>query len=121
MLYILVAEVLGCNIRASNSIEGFRIPGGPLFKLVQYADDTICFVHDLFSLQKLLVLTNTYGSGTGAKLNLSKTEIMWLGRYANRADKPLRLKWVNKMKILGVSFGDDADNDNWDKSMLEAY
>ena len=46
---------------------------------------------------------------------------MWLGRYANRADKPLRLKWVNKMKILGVSFGDDADNDNWDKSMLEAY
>ena len=118
LLYILVAEVLGCNIRASNSIEGFRLPGGPLFKLVQYADDTTCFVHDLFSLQKLLDLTNTYGSGTGAKLNLSKTEVMWLGKYANRADKPLGLNCVNKMKILGVSFGDDADNDNWNKRVL---
>ena len=33
LLYILVAEVLGCNMRTCNNIEGFRIPGGSLFKL----------------------------------------------------------------------------------------
>ena len=115
LLYILVAEVLGCNIRACNNVEGFRIPGGSPFKLTQYADDTTCFVHDLFSLQKLLDLTDKYGRGTGAKLNVSKTEAMWLGSHTGRVDKPLGLKWVTTMKVLGVYFGDNAVNANWDK------
>ena len=110
-----MAEVLGCNIRACDPIEGFRIPGGPIFKLTQYADDTNCIVHDTFSLQKLLVLTDEYGRGSGAKLNVAKTEAMWLGANVNRADQPFGLKWVNKMKILGAFFGDSADNSNWNK------
>ena len=92
-----------------------RIPGGSPFKLTQYADDTTCFVHDLFSLQKRLDLTDKYGRGTGAKLNVSKTEAMWLGSHTGRVDKPLGLKWVKTMKVLGVYFGDNAVNANWDK------
>ena len=110
--------MLGCNIRACTCIEGFRIPGGPLFKLTQYADDTTCIVHDTYSLRKLLDLTDHYGLGTGAKLNVSKTEAMWLGSNVNRTDKPFDLRWVNKMKILGAFFGDNANSANWDKRVL---
>ena len=58
LLYILCAEVLACNIRADTSIKGFLIPGskGQLFKIRQYADDSSCFVKDVFSLTRLLSL-----------------------------------------------------------------
>lgn len=46
-----------------------------------------------------------YEAGSGAKLNLSKTEAMWLGAWKDRLDTPLSLTWVRKMKILGVVFG----------------
>ena len=33
LLYVIIAEVLGCNIRGSQFIDGFKLPGGPIFKL----------------------------------------------------------------------------------------
>lgn len=38
-------------------------------------------------------------------MNISNTEAMWLGSWKDRVDQPLGLKWVNKMKSLGVVFG----------------
>ena len=102
LLYIIIAEVLCCNIRASQFIDGFKLPGGPIFKLSQYADDTTCIVPNLFSLEKLLQLMDFYGKGTGAKLNLHKTEAMWLGAWSLNSYQPFGIKWVTKIKILGV-------------------
>lgn len=59
----------------------------------------------LRSLEVLLDLVDLYEKGTGAKLNRTKTEAMWLGAWRSRSDKPLRLTWVKKIKILGVFFG----------------
>jgi len=55
LLYILCAEVFATNIRAENKIQGFLLPGaqGQQFKIRQYADDSSCFVKDLFSLSVL--------------------------------------------------------------------
>ena len=75
-------------------------------------------MHGSFSLQKLLALTNKYGRGAGAKLNVAKTEAMWLGANSHCPDKPFGLKWVNKIEILGAFFGDGASNANWDKLVL---
>ena len=62
-----------------------------------------------FSVQYL------YEKGTGAKLNVSKTEPMWLGAWTDRQDRSLGLKWVQKMKIFGVVFGTvDVNRDNWE-------
>ena len=41
---------------------------------------------------------------------------MWLGAWRTRSDTPLGLTWVNKMKILGIWFGNGisiVDQDNW--------
>ena len=57
---------------------------------------------DYRSLVNLFEQISVYEKGSGAKLNRSKTEAMWLGAWRNRTDEPLGLTWVRKMKILGV-------------------
>lgn len=37
--------------------------------------------------------------------------------YKHRADKPFGLKWVVNMKVLGVWFGDDVQDENWVEKM----
>ena len=83
LLCILCAEVLACNIRSETTIRGFLLPGaqGQQFKMRQYADDSTCFVKDLYSLSVLFSILKRYELGTGAMLNYSKTEAMWLGAW----------------------------------------
>jgi len=122
LLYILCAEVLASNIRAENKIQGFLLPGarGQQFKIRQYADDSTCFVKDLFSLSVLFSILKRYELGSGAKLNYSKTEAMWLGAWRACPDTPLGLTWVTKMKLLGVWYSNglaNVDPDNWQSKL----
>ena len=112
LLCILCAEVLACNIQSETTIRGFLLPGaqGQQFKMRQYADDSTCFVKDLYSLSVLFSILKRYELGTGAKLNYSKTEAMWLGAWRSCLDKPLGLTWVVKMKILGVWYNNGLAN-----------
>lgn len=107
LLYILCVEVLASKIRNCKSIRGFLLPGanGKQFKVRQYADDTTSFIKDYNSLVCLFEIISIYEKGSGAKLNRSKTEAMWLGAWRSRTDEPLGLTWVRKMKILGAFFG----------------
>ena len=117
MLYVLCVEVLACKIRNSPQIEGFLLPGarGNSFKVGLYADDTTSFLKNIFSLNELFKVISLYEKGTGAKLNRSKSEAMWLGARKNCVDQPLGLTWVRKMKILGVVFGTvNVEQDNWE-------
>ena len=116
LLYILCVEVLACQIRNSPNIKGFLLPGakGRQFKVRQYADDTTSLVKDFSSLKNLFDIVSIYERGSGAKLNRSKTEAMWLGSWRERSDEPLGLTWVRKMKIVGVVFGTvPVESDNW--------
>jgi len=117
MLYVLCVEVLACKIRASHNIEGFLLPGarGLQFKVCQYADDTTAFVKSEKSLYALFNVISDFERGSGAKLNRSKTEALWLGSWKDRTDEPLGLAWVRKTKILGIVFGTrDVERDNWE-------
>lgn len=123
LLYVLVSKVLSTQIRNSPDIVGFRLPGaGALqFKISQYADDATNFVKTERSLYKLLKIVEQYEKGSGAKLNTTKSEAMWLGRWRANGATPYGLKWVNKMRILGVFFTNgllSVENDNW-KPKLE--
>lgn len=115
MLYILCVETLACKIRSCAEIEGFLLPGakGAQYKVGVYADDTTAFVKSVHSLETLFKVIKIYERGSGAKLNVSKTEAMWLGVWRSRTDQPLGLTWVSKMKILGVVFGQVTTSDNW--------
>ena len=53
---------------------------------------------------------------SGAKLNTTKTEAMWLGRWRANGASPFGLKWVSKIRILGVFFSNglvSVESDNW--------
>lgn len=120
MLYVLCVEVLACTIRNSSQIEGFLLPGagGAQFKVSQYADDTSVFVKDESSFIYLFKDISLYEKGSGARLNISKTKAMWLGNWKDRCDKPLGLNWVDKMKVLGIVFGNvNVERDNWEPSL----
>ena len=116
LLYLICVEVLACLIRNFKSIRGFILPGvkGKHFKVCQYGDDTTSFVKDYNSLVRLIELFSSYEKGSGAKLNRSKTEAMWLGAWHNPTNESLELTWVCKMKILGIFFSTvPVKQDNW--------
>ena len=118
LLYVLTSEVLANQIRKNPAIEGFLLPGtgGLQFKISQYADDATNFVKNERSLCHLLETVNKYERGSGAKLNTSKSEAIWLGRWRANGASPFGLQWVNKLKILGVHFSNglvNVDEDNW--------
>ena len=118
LLYVLVSEVLSTQIRKCKEIEGFRLPGagGLQFKISQYADDATNFLKTERSLVRLLEVVCRYEKGSGAKLNTTKSEAMWLGRWRDNGATPFGLKWVTKMRILGVYFSNgllSVEHDNW--------
>ena len=84
LLYVLCVEALACQIRLCPEIRGFLLPGasGKQARVRLYADDTTVILKDLFSLRKLFECISVYERGSGAKLNRSKTEAMWLGFVA---------------------------------------
>ena len=83
LLYVLVSEVLSTQIRRCKEIEGFQLPeaGGLQFKVSQYADDATNIVKTERSLCHFLRIVQKYEQGSGAKLDLAKSEAMWLGRW----------------------------------------
>ena len=118
LLYILVSEVLSTQIRNCPDIVGFRLPGagGLNYKISQYADHATNFVKTERSLFHLLWVVHIYEQGSGAKLNTAKSEAMWLGKWRDDGATPHGLKWVTKMRILGVFFSNglvSVDQDNW--------
>ena len=106
LLYVLISEFLSNQIRNCKQIEGFLLPGagGLQPRISQYADDATGILKSDVSLRHLLNIVSRYELGSGAKLNTTKTEVMWLGRWRANGARPFGLKWVAKMRILGVFF-----------------
>ena len=123
LLYVLVSEVLSTQVRHCKDIEGFLLPGagGLQFKISQYADDATSILKSEKSLSCMLDVVRKFELGSGAKLNTSKSEAMWLGRWRCRGDSPFGLlKWVTKIRILGVFFSNglvSVDDDNWNATL----
>ena len=117
LLYVLVAEVLACNIRANPRIVGVTLPGSttPLPVVSQYADDTSLVVTTDDSIKASFESYSLFEKGSGAKLNLSKSKGLWLGSWVGRADSPVALDWSpSKLKILGVFLGlGNLEEANW--------
>ena len=116
LLCVLCVEVLASLIRRSPAIEGFLLPGalGRQARVRLYADATTVLLRNVSSLASLLDCINNCEKGSGAKLNSSNSEAMWLGAWRSRPDEPFTHTWVAEMKILGFFFGNvNVQLDNW--------
>jgi len=111
-------KVLSTQIRRCKDIEGLLLPGagGLQYKISQYTDDATSVLKMEGFLCSLLKVVHKFELGSGAQLNTSKSEAMWHGRWHVRGDSPFGLKWVNEMRVLGVSFSNGlvgVNDDNW--------
>ena len=108
LIYVMVAEVLACQIRKNTEIKGISIDGVEK-KIGGYADDTQCFVSKVESLGPLLGEIRLFERSSGAKLNQQKTEGLWLGTWRGRPDKPYGFTWKStRIKVLGVWIGESS-------------
>ena len=112
LLYILVAETIASAVRKDLDIDGFLLPNGRTMKVFQYADDTSVLVMSDHSLRSLFALFDRYESGSGAKLNVSKSHGLLFGPWKDRANMPVPLNWSNEsITILGCCIGTHCSPD----------
>ena len=119
-LFILVIELLANAIRSDEAIKGISI-GNRVIKSVIYADDLSATVSNIGSAKRLFELFEYFGQFSGLKLNLEKTEALWLGSAKNCKRHPLGIKWPSKpIKALGVYFSYDekrCEEDNFEAKL----
>lgn len=117
-LFVLAMEPLACGIRTDTNIRGLPIPGsrGKQAKISLYMDDVtvICTTND--SMIKALQWCEQFSLASGAKLNRTKSEIL----YLNWPEKKPNIGLVEKterIKIWGVEIGKSMETKNWEKRL----
>ena len=119
LLFLLVVEILGNRIR-KNTSDGLEINlknDKKYIQVTQLADDTTVFLKNEQAVEKCLKVIKEFGKVSGLKLNIEKTEGLWLGRGRNRGDNFADINWgKDSVKALGVFFGynkQDIEERNW--------
>ena len=100
-LFVTAVEILAIAIRNQENIKGITIAGLET-KLLQFADDTTAVLSDLDSAQALFGLLERFEKASGLKLNVTKTEAMWIGSLQNCENEPLGVKCRTCVKFLGI-------------------
>ena len=118
MLYVIVAEPLNNLIKSQPNIKGIAINNNFKSLLFQHADDTSITVQDTQSVESVFHTLNTFCLGTGAKVNIEKSEVLCLGK-ASQIDLSFNIPvTVNKdcVQILGIYLGPNkkvCERMNW--------
>ena len=110
LLFVLAIEVLAQAISQNEDIRGFNINGIEL-KVSMYADDLTAFIKDECSANHLFKLINDFETCSGLKINISQTEVMWLGSLKRYLGKhaPFQITWPEEYVFaLGVAFAYDS-------------
>ena len=100
-MFVTAVEILAISIRNRESIKGIKINGLET-KLLQFADDTTAILSNLNSANALFSLLEDFAKASGLKLNVKKTEAMWIGSLRSCEDQPLEVKWQTRVKFLGI-------------------
>ena len=74
--------------------------------MLEYADDTTAVLSDEESAHEFFNLLEIFRKVSGLKLNISKTEGLWIGsNLKDKGSKPQGSKWPSApIKALGVFF-----------------
>ena len=114
LLFILVVEILAMKIRNNKKIKGICLPecehsNVKEIKISQLADDTTLFVDSLQSGNEAMKEVEAFGMYAGPKLNLMKTQAIFLnGNFNECVDG---LQWSEEpVKYLGVFLNINGQN-----------
>jgi hypothetical protein len=107
-LFLFVMEVLGIAIRGNPNIGGIPVNGEEL-KLSMLADDTTCFIDGSSeSFDNLFSTLDIFATCSGCKINLLKSEAIWIGSRKGATFFPYQdkgLQWKDdNFKSLGITF-----------------
>ena len=113
LIFILVIEVLAVRLKENHNIKGINICNIET-KISMYADDVTLFLADKSSADEALNTITNFERMSGLKLNLMKSQLMWLGKNKNSSVPIINLVPVRKVKILGVFFSatESCDSEN---------
>ena len=107
LLYVLVIEILGLQLRQNENLVGFQIGGEKIISL-HYADDAVIVMKQNRCFKEVFKELADYEKATGAKVNMSKTQGLWVGAWKHCTDTPLGIHWTNtNVENLGIFFGND--------------
>ena len=83
-----------------------------MIKICLYADDTFLMLDGSeSSLRETVLLLNTFHVYSGLKINLDKSQAIWLGSLKRSSIcNDLNLNWVKQIKLLGGAFSVNLDN-----------
>ena len=102
LLFISTLEILACQIREDNEIRGILVKGEEI-KLTLFADDMTCFLRDMASYYRLVVILQLFSKLSNLRVNNDKTEIFAIGRHSlDQTNVPHKIR--TSIKILGIYF-----------------
>ena len=102
MLFNLAVELLAIKVRHQVSIRGVMINNIEI-KISQYADDATIFVN-VESVGELVDQLRQFGEASGLDLNVSKSQLMWLGKDRHKRERVCGISAAGRVKILGTWF-----------------
>ena len=107
-LFLLVIETMAIAIRQNDNIKGIPVEGREL-KISLLADDSTCFINGSDdSFRALFNVIEQFSHTSGCKLNLAKSEAIWIGSQKGSHFYPYSengLTWKNDtFKTLGITF-----------------
>ena len=109
LLYVLCIEVLCLEIKTNEKIKGLNYMTKK-HKDLSYADDLSILTTSIESLNEIFGTLSKYQNATNAKINIDKTEALWIGTWRSNTIEPHGLKWTNTMvKCLGVFVGNNRE------------
>ena len=125
-IFLLCAEILSRQFKASNDIKGIQIAGIE-YLLSQFADDTTILLDGSEnSLDEALKILNTFALASGLKLNSTKTRAVWIGskKFSGETfNHRLKLDWnQTDFTILGIKFSCNIDtivDINYNNKLIE--
>ena len=107
-LFLLVIEIMALAIRQNCQIKGIPVENQQL-KINLLADDSTCFIDGSdASFKSLFNTIDKFSECSGCKLNVAKSEAIWIGSRQGCQSHPfadIGLKWnKSTFKILGIHF-----------------
>ena len=107
-LFLLVIETMALAIRQNPDIKGIPVEENEL-KISLLADDSNCFIDGSdSSLKSLFDTIEIFSQSSGCRLNISKSEAIWIGSKKGTQLYPFSekgLKWnKSTFKTLGIHF-----------------
>ena len=107
-LFLLVIEIMALAIRQNCQIKGIPVENQQL-KINLLADDSTCFIDGSdASFKSLFNTIDKFSECSGCKLNVAKSEAIWIGSRQGCQSHPfadIGLKWnKSTFKTLGIHF-----------------